>query len=420
MPEHASVLSLLPLTSIGAQPNTPHSNKRLENILTTIRRHLGMDVAFISEFVEGRRVFRHVDAGLPDPPVRVEASDPLEATYCQRVVDGRLPELIQDATRLPEACSIPATLALPIGAHLSVPIRLQDGRIYGTFCCFSYTADTSLNQRDLAMMRAFAELAAAQVDQDLEAELAKQAMAARTDDALNTDILSMVYQPIYRFSDDRIVGFEALARFAATPPRRPDIWFSEAAQVGRGIDLEIKAVAMGLRGLQRLPGDVYVAVNATPETILAPELLATLSGRPLDRIVLEFTEHAVTDHYSDIALAMRPLREQGLRIAIDDAGAGYASFRHILNIAPDVIKLDMSITRNIDTDPSRRALARAFIGFAAETNSEIVAEGVETAEELSVLRNLGIHKAQGYHIGRPVPLDAAVAVVHRHADAAPR
>jgi EAL domain-containing protein (putative c-di-GMP-specific phosphodiesterase class I) len=370
-----------------------------------------MDVAFLAEFANGRRVFRHVDSPHPDQAVKVGGSDPLEETYCQRVVDGRLPGLIQDASQLPEARSLPVTAALPVGAHLSVPIRLKDGRIYGTFCCFSFTADTSLNQRDLAMMNVFAEIAAEQIAQELESSRLKEEMAARINAVLDSDLLSMVYQPIYHVSDRRIVGFESLSRFSTTPARSPDIWFNEAAQVDLGITLEIKATKLALQGLRHLPQSVYVAVNLSPETILAGEFPEALKSWPLERVVLEVTEHSVIEHYRDIAAVLNPLRARGLRLAVDDAGAGYASFRHILSLKPDVIKLDVSITRNIDTDHSRRALARAIISFGEETNSKVVAEGVETADELSVLRNLGVYKAQGYFIGKPAPIADAAALV---------
>ena len=138
------------------------------NALRAIRTHLGMDVAFVSEFTEGQRIFRHVDASADDSPVREGEGHPLEESYCQRVVDGRLPELITDACALPAALELPITTALPLGAHLSVPIRLKDGRVYGTFCCFSYTPDHSLNERDIAMMRVFADLTADQLDRELE------------------------------------------------------------------------------------------------------------------------------------------------------------------------------------------------------------------------------------------------------------
>ena len=394
---------------VGNSEEVPQ--QRLGRILRAIRTHLHMDVAFLSEFENGRRFFRFVDSLHPNQPVKVDASDPLEETYCQRVVDGRLPGLIPDAAQLAEARSLPVTMALPVGAHISVPIRLKDGEIYGTFCCFSFTPDTSLNPRDLAMMNVFADIAAEQIEQDLESRRTKEEAATRINAVLDRDMLSIVYQPIYHMRDRRIVGFESLSRFSASPTRSPDIWFNEAAQVGLGITLEIKAIQLALQGLRHLPQDVYIAVNVSPETILAGEFQRALADCPLERIVLEVTEHAAIAHYRDIAAVVNPLRERGLRLAVDDAGAGYASFRHILSLAPDVIKLDISITKNIDIDRSRRALARALISFGEETNSKVVAEGVETAGELSVLRELGVNKAQGYFIGKPTPIANAAALI---------
>jgi EAL domain-containing protein (putative c-di-GMP-specific phosphodiesterase class I) len=116
---------------------------------------------------------------------------------------------------------------------------------------------------------------------------------------------------------------------------------------------------------------------------------------------------------------LRPLRSDGLRLAVDDAGAGYASFRHILKLAPDIIKLDMSLTRHIDTNRSCRALASALIRFAAETGSTVVAEGVETDAELHALRELGVVKMQGYLLGRPMTIESAARLCRSAADALP-
>ncbi len=149
---------------VGRSPAESQRHGFLEDAFAAIRTHLGMDVAFISEFTEGRRVFRHVDAAKPNPPIQVDQGDPLEETYCQRVVDGRLPELIADALELPEAMTLPVTQTLPVRAHLSVPIRLSDGRIYGTFCCFSANPDASLNDRDIALLRIFADLTARHIE----------------------------------------------------------------------------------------------------------------------------------------------------------------------------------------------------------------------------------------------------------------
>ena len=118
----------------------------IDRALRAIRLHLGMEVAFVAEFASGRRVFRYVDSSY-DGPVQVGGSNPLEESYCLRVVDGRLPELMPDAKAVPEAAAMAATHALPVGAHLGVPVRLSDGRLFGTFCCFSRRPDTTLTPR---------------------------------------------------------------------------------------------------------------------------------------------------------------------------------------------------------------------------------------------------------------------------------
>jgi EAL domain-containing protein (putative c-di-GMP-specific phosphodiesterase class I) len=120
--------------------------------------------------------------------------------------------------------------------------------------------------------------------------------------------------------------------------------------------------------------------------------------------VLEITEHAVVSDYQELQSALVNLRRAGVRIAIDDAGAGFASMRHIVKLAPDMIKLDMSLTRGIDQDPALRAMASALIAFAQETRSTVIAEGVETAEELEALRHLGVHRVQGFLLGMPMEL----------------
>jgi EAL domain-containing protein (putative c-di-GMP-specific phosphodiesterase class I) len=400
--------SSMPVSAFGVRPTLPR-------ILSAIRKHLGMDVAFISEILGGRRFIRHVDESGAKAPIQPGDSDPAEESYCLRVIDGRLPELMTDACLNAEALTLAATRALPVGAHMSVPIRLADGQVYGTFCCFSYSPNVSLTDRDLNMMRVFAEMVAEQIQEEVTARGAKQTVEDRIDAVLRADGLHMVYQPIVDMALNRVVAFEALARFSTDPYRSPDIWFTEAASAGRAIELEMKAIRLALACLDQLPSSVYVTVNASPETIVKGGFAEVLRGFPLERIVVEVTEHRAIERYEDIAEVMTPLQEQGLRIAIDDAGAGYASFRHILNLHPHIVKLDISITRSIDTDRSRRALAAALCGFAKETGCRIVAEGIETEAELQTIRHLGIGKAQGYYLGRPMALAAADALVRRPA-----
>lgn len=375
----------------------------VDRMLNAIRIHLGMDVAFVSEFRARERVFTNVDAA-DRTPIRAGDSTPLSEGYCQRVVEGRLPELINDARALPACASLPETSAIPIGAHIGVPIRLSDGSVYGTFCCFSFTSDTSLTERDLQIMKAFSELLAAQIDQDVMNHRRWNEQHSRIWDAIEHSQPSIVFQPVYDLAQQRITGAECLARFKCAPSRAPDAWFAEAAAVGMGSELEASAVQSALRSLQDLPDNFYLAINASPDFILSDQLAPVLEHIDLRRIVLEITEHARVQDYDALAAALAPMRSAGMRVAIDDAGAGYSSMRHILNIEPELVKLDISLTRGIDADPKRRALASALIAFAREIGIAIVAEGVETEAELQTLLGLGVTSVQGYLLGRPMTL----------------
>jgi EAL domain-containing protein (putative c-di-GMP-specific phosphodiesterase class I) len=142
--------------------------------------------------------------------------------------------------------------------------------------------------------------------------------------------------------------------------------------------------------------------------VVSGRLHEALDGVDIGRIVLEMTEHAAVTDYGELTAALRLLRQRGLRVAVDDAGAGYASFRHILRLNPEWIKLDMSITHGVNVDAARAGLAGALVGFAAKTGSRIIAEGVENEDELHTLRNLGVTAAQGYYLGRPTRLGEAI------------
>src|SRR5262249_52706098 len=162
---------------------------------------------------------------------------------------------------------------------------LRDGRLFGTFCCFSRRPDPTLNKRDLELLQALAELTAYQIDRDLEGGRERERKAARVRQVLEDGGLSSVYQPIYRLGDRRIVGLECLSRFATVPQRPPDAWFSEAIEVGLGVELELAAIQKALEALAVLPPDVYLAVNVSPNMIASGALVPCLSGVPVERIV---------------------------------------------------------------------------------------------------------------------------------------
>ncbi|MGH9020782.1 MAG: EAL domain-containing protein, partial [Acidimicrobiales bacterium] len=215
-----------------------------------------------------------------------------------------------------------------------------------------------------------------------------------------------VFQPIVDLKSGSTVGFEALTRF--DDGARPDERVIEAHSVGLGPTLELALAAVALRDVPRLPDDAYVSINFSPSTLLegrVAELVAT-STRP---VVIEITEHAPIDNYAAVRRAMVDL--VGCRLAVDDAGAGYTSLTHILELHPDIVKLDISMVRDVDTSAAKEAMVAGMCHFASQSGTVLIAEGVETAGEAATLSRLGVALAeysllgQGYFFGRPEPLD---------------
>lgn len=153
-----------------------------------------------------------------------------------------------------------------------------------------------------------------------------------------------------------------------------------------------------------VPDGAYLSINASPEAVASGRVPDALAHLRLDRTVLEITEHARVDDYDVLHRHLAPLKARGMRVAVDDAGAGYSGLQHIVQLAPDIIKMDMSLVRSVDSDPARRALASAMIFYAREMGSCVVAEGIETLAELETLKRLGADSGQGYLLGKPGPL----------------
>lgn len=375
----------------------------LKRTLEAIRVHLGMEVAYVSEFVGDQSVFREVDAPGFENVVKPGDAMPLDYVYCKHILEGRLPELMPDVLDVPAAASMPFTTDMGIRAHMSVPIKLADGSTYGMFCCISTEPQPSLNQRDLNMMRAVAELTSVLISREIDATTEYRGNLERVQRVLDANELTIVVQPIMQITDNRLVGFECLSRFSGDEDWGPDTWFKTAGAVGLGKDLELLAVRKGLALLDLFPKDLYLSFNVSPETILSGELDTLIRKEFGRRVVLEITEHASVEDYGALCSALKGLRSRGVKLAVDDAGAGYASLRHILALQPDIIKLDISLTRNIQDDLARHSLAAALVHFGRDIKSQILAEGVETAAELEALRKLGVRTAQGYFLGRPMP-----------------
>lgn len=238
-------MSTGPIVNLLAQGVTQEG---VAQVLRTVRKHLGMDVAFIAHFRETDRVFEHVDAD-GSAPIQPGQSIPLEEGYCLKIVRGELPELIPDTSRVPAAMAIPATRAIPIGAHLSIPIELSTGEVYGTLCCFSRAPNATLGERDMRLMRALGEVIASRIDEGLETARAQARAANEIRDAMGAGAPRIVYQPIQDVASGAIVGVECLSRFDVEPRRSPDVWFNTAYAAGVGLELELRAIENALDAL---------------------------------------------------------------------------------------------------------------------------------------------------------------------------
>jgi PAS domain S-box-containing protein len=249
----------------------------------------------------------------------------------------------------------------------------------------------------LPVLATFASILAPLLSPELEARYREDDVRASVQAILDTAAFKSFYQPIVELHTGAVVGYEALSRFADGTP--PDVLFALAVRSGLGLELETATLRAALEAATILPPRPYLSVNVSPALIGSGRLQAVLGGQ-MRKIVLEITEHVLIQDYPALRRELAALGPT-LRLAVDDAGAGYASLRHILELAPDFVKLDVGLIRGIDADPARQALIAGMGYFAVKRKLRLVAEGIETAAELEMLRSLGIGYGQGYLFGRP-------------------
>lgn len=372
----------------------------LRQALQTLRLQYAMDAAFLCAYRHGERLLLLADGDSASG----EFAETLASKLCLRMSSGELPFVLADGRDAPEAQALGAAIGRPLGAWLSAPIHFRDPGMFGAVCCFRAAPHAGLRSGDASAVHLLAALVARLLEGQADATRLRQLRTERLQRMLDEAQLATVYQPILDVASQTLQGYEALTRFHCDPRRPPQWWFAEADAVGLQAQLETAAVATALRGLRSVPSKAYLSINVSPATLAHPAFLALLQQQPLPRLVLELTEHASVADYDALIARLGPMRAQGLRVAVDDAGAGFSSFRHILRLRPDIIKLDGSLIARIDRDAGARALAAALAGFAEQTGTVVVAEGVETEEELEVLRALRVDKAQGFLLGKPAPL----------------
>ena len=389
------VLSQVPSPRPGAERAPTGRDGDIRRILAVARSIVGFDVAWLSRFDSRQQTFTHVSSRTAAGPAEGAASD-LDGSYCVRVLDGRLPAVLPDVRADPVARELPVTAELGIGAYAGVPVVDGDGRVHGMLCCSHGTAVREVGERGHRTLEMLAQVIGALLDDEAGAHDAQQ--RRRVQDVIEGVGRSHVLQPIVDVRTGRAVGAEALSRFTEEP-YRPDLWFALAEAVGLLLPLDLAAARSALGSLADRPG--YLSVNLSPDTVLAGGCDVLLDGIDRRRVVVEITEHAQVADYAALHAALEPHRSAGLRLAVDDAGAGYASFRHILALRPDFIKVDLSLVRDIHLDPVRQALTSSLLTFARTAGATLIAEGVETQSELDTLARLGVTTMQGYLLGRP-------------------
>jgi EAL domain-containing protein (putative c-di-GMP-specific phosphodiesterase class I)/ActR/RegA family two-component response regulator len=239
-----------------------------------------------------------------------------------------------------------------------------------------------------------------------EQEESERRKAHTIEEIIEHQAFEIVFEPIVDLKSGKIAGIEALTRFSAEPRRTPNLWFDEAWDLGLGLDLELAVVQAALDTARGREPDVFLTVNVSPQTAVSDRFPQLLAHDFPGSLVIELTEHAVVEDYDMLIRSLDPLRQRGVRVAVDDAGAGYASLRHVLRVKPDFIKLDISLVSGIDEDRSKSSLAESITQFARESRAKVIAEGIETHSQLGCIAALGVSYGQGHLYGRPCPFES--------------
>jgi EAL domain-containing protein (putative c-di-GMP-specific phosphodiesterase class I) len=376
------------------------ADQQVAELLRTAKSALQLSVSFLTR-MDG--VSQHLEVVESSVPFLFQEGNvqPQDTSLCQAIRDKKLPAVIPDLKKFPEAMKLPAARLPHIRSYVSVPVVLSDGTLYGTFCAAGLTSDKDLTKRDKALMEVLAHAAAVIIEPGVREREQRAAIQARLNPVMQRGGPVVVLQPIVELTTGRRIGAEALSRFPQEWAKAPDVCFAEAHTVGQGDELELLAIERAAEQLYEVSG--YIAMNVSPGTFLRPECLELLSTFPLPRVLLELSEHDPVEDYGALLTALQPLRDRGMRLAIDDVGAGFSSLRHIVLTSPEVIKLDRSIVDGVSHDPVLTTLVRSLTEFGHGCNARVVAEGVETVEDAVALCGLGVDYGQGWYFGRPGP-----------------
>ncbi|WP_165570553.1 EAL domain-containing protein [Aeromicrobium sp. IC_218] len=373
----------------------------VDALLHLARRQLGMDHASVSRFdgpvcrVRNVSVAHRVRTRTGLTHVRAECA-------CDRVAPALL---VPDAAQDEHLARLAQQWDLPIGSLAAVLLTTADGRPWGTLSVTAADARPDLGEDVLATLHSLGETL-------LDVLLAEEAQDAgphvvdEVHDVVARGALQVVLQPLVHLQTGMVVGHEALTRFPGSD-KPTSAWFHDATVGGVGPVLERATVERALELVPHVKG--RLSINLSSETLLQPTFLAWAERLPWQRLILEITEQQPVEDYDRLGEVLTHLRASGALVAVDDTGSGYSSLRHALAVEPDLVKLDLSLVQSVHSDDARQALVSAVCSFAERIGARVVAEGIETPEDLACLVSLGVQLGQGYLLGRPSVLATGAA-----------
>lgn len=372
----------------------------LVELLDVLRRSLRMDVAWLGRLQGDELVLQVASGDLGRFGLTLGARVSQNHSLYGRILTGDLPAFLPDVRADPRTSQLPPAQIFGVGSYAAAPITDSEERLYGMLGCVATRPCPTLREDDRGFLRMLASFVSEFVIdlRQLWNERSEVWRQIRT--LLDRGEPEAVFQPVVELATGRVVAVEGLARFPSDAAEPQDM-FAAAVGVGLRRELEMAAIHNTLRALPDIPDDILLTVNASPDTVtggLADVVLGT--GAP-QRVAVEITEHEYIGDDHNLLLAAEALRGHGTHIAVDDVGSCYSGLEQLLHLRPDFIKMDGFITRGINLDPARRAVAAGLTRVAAEIGGKMVAEGIETRAEFDAVVAAGIPFGQGYLLGRP-------------------
>lgn len=365
---------------------------QLDRVLGRLRQDLGFETLLLARLAGGER--------------RIEALF---------VIDGSRTDLHVGHICAVGACDVfRATSFDPVdtlsaGAHkpipasddgvVAVPVTLSDQRLFGMLGGRVGAPDEAT--RIGRELQGRAPLACVGLDLLVAEDTRKQAVRGLVRSVIREAAFQPVFQPVADLESGQDFYLEGLTRLDATVGYTVPDLLSLARRVGMGAELELAFIRSVLAASESRFGHVPVAVNLSEETLLSDRLAPEIAHVQPERVIFELTEHAPVRDYPALREKVAQYRAQGIRIAIDDTGAGYTTLRHILDLKPDILKLDLAMAARVDTDAEALALIRFLQAYGYATGTALVVEGIERDAQVEALLAVGVRYAQGFRIGRP-------------------